>query len=145
MWIRKSPTEVRLEKRAKLLYATCWDVLLGVGLWYVLVRLSVIFGLVESSKAVSGCIAGAVAAVLLPAAWYSSRPARDKRASTMVCDRCNALKTADDQPNCNCGGYYVVLPKMKWVNTTSFGNTSTGTESHILTRHMSWKAPRILT
>ena len=130
MWIRKSPTEVSLEKRAALFRATGLDVLLGAGLWYGLVRLAMAFGLL-SPNSISGYIGCAVIALILPATWYSNRRARHKRAGTMVCDRCNALKTTDDQPNCNCGGQYLPLLEAKWVNGPSSGQTFTmSAENH---------------
>jgi len=119
MWIRKSPAEISAEKRATLLRGTCLDVLLAAGLWYCLVRLSMFLGLVSRSS-VSVYVGCAVITVFLPAAWYSTRR---KRSNTMVCDRCNALKTADDQPNCNCGGQYYPLTEMKWVSNASSERT----------------------
>jgi hypothetical protein len=131
MWVQKTPTEVSLEKRIALLRATGLDILLGVGLWYGLVRFAMFFGLL-SRKSFSVYIGCAVIAVILPATWYSSRRAWRKRASTMVCDRCNAVKTADNQSNCNCGGHYFPLQEMKWVDDApSRRNFSMRAESHI--------------
>jgi hypothetical protein len=122
MWIQKLPTEVSLEKRAALLRATCLDILLGAGLWYILVRLSKFFGL-PFQGSVSGYVGCAVITLLLPAAWYASRRASRMGKRTMVCDRCNVLKTSDDQPNCGCGGQYLPLEKMKWVDDSSSRQT----------------------
>jgi hypothetical protein len=140
MWIRKSPTEVSLEKRTRLLRATILDVLFGVSLWYGLVQLSIFLGLL-SRNSLSGYIGCAVIAVVLPAAWYSNKRARHGRAGTMVCDRCNALKTSDDQPNCNCGGQYLILPEMKWINAAPSGRIfPIRAESHLLTRNTPLKS-----
>jgi len=131
--------EVSSEKRARLLRNTSLDILLGMTLWYALVRLSAFFGLSHYAVA-SGAVACGLAAVILPASWYASRKARRKREGTMVCDRCNALKVTDDQPACSCGGQYLVLPEMKWINAQPDGqNLSTKHESHLLTSPIRWK------
>ena len=145
MWIRKSPTEVSLEKRARLLRATCLDVLLGMGLWFILVQLSSVFGRPFQGP-VSVYVGCAVIAILLPAAWFANWRSLRPSTGTMVCDRCNALKTADDQPSCNCGGKYLNLREMKWVNSTPTGTSFLGkTESHLLTRSIRFKLFRKLT
>lgn len=145
MWIRKSVAEVRAEKQTKLLRSTCLDVLLGTGLWYGIVQLSGFFGLPYSGP-VSGCVACGVVAILLPASWFANRHSRSNRESTMVCDRCNALKTADDQPDCACGGTYLVLPEMRWVNPKPTESISmTKPESHFFARPVRWKLFRRVT
>jgi len=119
-----------LEYRGRLLRATCLDVLLGVGLWYGLLRLFMFSGLLPRHS-ISSDIGLAVIALILPAALFSNW---HKRALTTVCDRCNALKTADDQPNCNCGGQYLTLPEMKWINSAPSGRTcEMRAESHLVT------------
>jgi hypothetical protein len=139
MWIRKSPSEVNLEKRDRLLRATSLDVLLGVGLWYGLVRFFMFSGLLPQHP-ISGYIGCVVIAVILPATWLSNW---HKRARTTVCDRCNTLKTADDQPNCNCGGRYLTLREMKWINSAPSGRTfEMRAESHLVTSHAPLKLIR---
>lgn len=122
MWIRKSYTEVQSEKRSRLLRATCFDILLGGGLWYLLVRLLAFCGILPAHS-ISLYIGCAVVAFILPAAWFANRKGYGKRAATLVCDRCNALKTADNQTTCYCGGTYIPLPEMKWVNSKLSGRT----------------------
>ncbi len=139
MWIRKLPVEVSSENRSRLLRSTGLDVLLGLGLWYGLVRLSEFFGL-SYRASVSGFVACGLVAVILPASWLASRRARHRRESTMVCDRCNALKVADDQLACNCGGQYLVLSEMKWINARPDGQTlPTKPESHLLSPPIRWR------
>jgi hypothetical protein len=142
MWIRKMPVEVRSENRARVLRSTCVDVLVAMSLWYALVWFSVFIGLTHHAAA-SGEVACGVVAIILPASWFSSWRSRRQRASTMVCDRCNALKAADDQPACNCGGQYLPLPEMKWINAQPIGHTlSMKPESHLLSLPVRWKTIR---
>ncbi len=115
MWIRKSPAEVTLGKRTRLLRIAFLDVLLGVGLWYVLVRLFMIFGVLPRDS-VSGYVGCAVIAVILPAAWFDNRRAQRKSESTLVCDHCNLVKSADGQLTCKCGGQFFTLAEMKWID-----------------------------
>ena len=84
-------------------------------MWYALVRLFVIFGVLPR-ESVSGCVGCAVVAVILPAAWFDNWRAHRKSKNTMVCDRCNLVKSADGQLTCECGGQYVTLPEMKWID-----------------------------
>ena len=121
MWIRMSPAEVASAKRVKLLRATCLNVLMGAALWYILVRLFMIFG-VFPRDSVSGCVACAVIAVILPTAWYDIRRTQRESKNTMVCDRCNLLKLADGQLTCNGGGQYFPLAEMKWIDPAPIGH-----------------------
>jgi hypothetical protein len=116
MWVRKSPTEAVVQRWARWLCPTGLDVLLGVGLWFVFVRLFVVFGKLPRDLVSSG-VACAVFAVILPAAWYDNRRRRRKRNATLVCDVCNIVKVADGQLRCQCGGHYHCLADMKWAKT----------------------------
>jgi hypothetical protein len=115
MWIRKTTSEVILARRAKLLRTTGLSVLLGAGLWYILVRFFMIFDVLPRD-AVSECVACAVIAVILPAAWFDNWRTERKGKSTIICDRCNRVKAADGQLGCNCGGQYFTLAEMKWID-----------------------------
>jgi len=121
MWIRKSPAEVASSKRAGLLRTACLDVVLGVSLWFILVRLFTIFGVLprDSVSLYVGC---AVIAVILPAAWYDNWRTQRKSENTMVCDRCNLVKLADGQLTCKCGGHYYPVDKMKWIDAAPAGH-----------------------
>jgi hypothetical protein len=116
MWTRKSPAEATWGKWTRLLRAAFLDILLGVGLWYVLVRLFMIFGVLPRD-AVSSCVGCAVIAVILPAAWYDNWRAQRESKNTLVCDRCNLVKVADGQLTCKCGGQYFPLAEMKWIDS----------------------------
>jgi hypothetical protein len=118
MWIRKSPVEATLGRWTRLLGIACLDVLLGAGLWYVLVRLIMIFGVLPRDS-VSVCVGCAVIAVILPAAWLDNRRQERKSKNTLVCDCCNLVKLADGQSACNCGGQYFTLAEMKWIDLAS--------------------------
>ena len=118
MWIQKSPSEITAAKRSKLLQAACLDALVGVCLWYVLVRLAVFYGLLPASS-ISPWVAGAVVLLILPASWLGAWRMKRKRSRTLVCDRCNVVKSADHQllcQACQCGGHYRTLAEMKWIN-----------------------------
>jgi hypothetical protein len=121
MWNRKSPAEVTSGRWTRLLRTACFYVLLGMGLWYVLARLFMIFGVLPRDS-VSGCIGCAVIAVLVPAAWYDNWRAQRKSKSILVCDRCNLVKSADGQPACKCGGRYFPLAEMKWIDPAPAGH-----------------------
>ena len=118
MWIRRSPAEVASAKRARLLRTACLDCLLGVAVWFILVRLFMIFGVLPRDV-VSGYVACAVIAVILPAVWYDNWRTQRRSQNTMVCDRCNLVKAADGQLNCKCGGLYHSLDEMKWIDLAS--------------------------
>jgi hypothetical protein len=121
MWIRKSPAEATLGRWTRLLGAACLDVLLGASLWFILVRLFMIFGVLPR-ESVSTCVGCAVIAVILPAAWYDNWRTQRRSKSTLVCDRCNLVKLADGQPACNCGGQYFTLSEMKWIDPAPTGH-----------------------
>jgi hypothetical protein len=90
MWVRKSPTELVLEKQGALLRATCVNVLLGTALWYVLVRLSAFLGLPFQGP-VSGYVGCGVVIVLLPTALFAEWRAQRK---TSLADQSSPVKTA---------------------------------------------------
>jgi hypothetical protein len=115
MWIRRSPAEVASAKRARFLRTACLDCLLGAAVWFIFVRLFMIFGVLPRDV-VSGCVGGAVIAVILPAVWYDNWRTQRKSKGTLVCDRCNLVKAADGQLNCQCGGLYHSLDEMKWTD-----------------------------
>jgi hypothetical protein len=116
MWIRMSPAEVTWAKWARVLRSLFLYALAGWGLWYLLVRLFMVFGVLPR-QSVSGWVGCGVIALMLPAAWYESQRARRKGLGTLVCDRCNLVKLADNRTTCKCGGQYFPLSEMKWTNS----------------------------
>jgi len=94
------------------------DALLGVGLWYVLVRLFMYFGGMPR-ESVSWAVGCAVVIVILPSSWLGYRQARRNSNNTLVCDRCSLVKLADGQRACECGGEYFALSEMKWIKPAS--------------------------
>ena len=60
----------------------------------------------------------ALVAVALGVVCRASRSRANQRNATVICQRCNRIKTNDGQTQCRCGGTFVALPKMKWVNDT---------------------------
>lgn len=41
----------------------------------------------------------------------------DEESLTVICDKCNDLKSYDGTYSCKCGGKYFNISKMKWVET----------------------------
>ena len=41
-----------------------------------------------------------------------------------MCDKCNKTKTDDGNYNCNCGGKFINLEKMKWIEEDGLGINS---------------------
>jgi hypothetical protein len=39
----------------------------------------------------------------------------DAKETTYICDKCNKKKTDDGKYDCECGGKYIRINKMKWV------------------------------
>jgi hypothetical protein len=115
MWIRKSPEKTMSNNHSKLLWATLVDVLLGAGIWYVLMQLSISFGLLPEGS-ISNWIGCAVIAAILPAAWFADQVNHRKGHRTVICDRCHVVKAADRQWACGCGGHYRSLAEMKWIS-----------------------------
>jgi hypothetical protein len=113
MWTRKAPEEMASEKRTNLMRNLCGVLLLWVVVWYALASFRPLFGqpLRDSTMALMG-IALIVAILLV---WRLVWQTRQRRQNTMVCDRCNAVKSADGQQNCKCGGQYLTLLEMKWI------------------------------
>jgi hypothetical protein len=114
MWIRMSQSEAASARRKELIRKALLDALLGLVLWYVLVRLFMYFGAMPR-ESVSWAVGCAVVIVILPASWLGYRQARRNGNDTLVCDRCNLLKLADGQRACECGGEYFALSEMKWI------------------------------
>lgn len=42
-----------------------------------------------------------------------------KSNTTVVCEKCNKLKTKDDVINCECGGFFYNIKEMKWIEDNS--------------------------
>lgn len=115
MWIRVSPAEATSSRRVEVLRTAFLYTLAGWGLWYLLVRLFTVFGALPR-ESVSGWVGCGVMALVLPAAWRDSRRSLRRSKNTMVCDRCNIVKSFDGEPACQCGGQYFALSEMKWVD-----------------------------
>jgi hypothetical protein len=113
MWKQKSPDEVAAEKRVNLLRNSCWVALLWACLWYGLLRLRPYFGRSLQDASVDLMGLALVGSILF--VWRLSWQAHQKNKETLVCDRCNSLKSADGQLTCKCGGQYLTLLQMKWT------------------------------
>jgi hypothetical protein len=134
-----------LEKRSRFLRGTYLDVLAGISILYLLVQLAGFVGLPYHASALGYVACGAMA-FMLSASWYASGQTRNKCKGTMVCDCCHALKKGDNQLECGCGGHYLALTEMKWVNANSSEEFSAvKSETHFFTRAMRWKSLRKVT
>ncbi len=47
--------------------------------------------------------------------FYISKKNTDKK-QDYICDKCNALKIDDGKYNCICGGEFLHIDKMKWID-----------------------------
>jgi hypothetical protein len=52
--------------------------------------------------------------------YYNRENIFDKEESpTVICDKCNISKTQDGNNNCKCGGEYISIKEMKWIEDDS--------------------------
>lgn len=115
MWVRKLPREASIDKALSVCFALFLDGLLSAVVWYILLRASVFFGFI-SSHSLTGAIVCAVLAVILAWLYHSHLRELGRNKATLVCDRCNILKTIDSQTECKCGGSFFPLDEMKWTS-----------------------------
>src|ERR1022692_1583488 len=111
MWIPKSDQECKVERRARRLKGCA--VALTVAFLVCAVWV-VHFGF---NVPIAWRIAGAVASGILLLAWQRRRLWRQFRSNVRVCEQCNVVKTGriHDIVLCDCGGKWVPLDQMKWV------------------------------
>lgn len=48
--------------------------------------------------------------------FFKTNLIEDNDSITVICDKCNDLKSDDGNIKCKCGGKYVNITKMKWVD-----------------------------
>jgi hypothetical protein len=109
MWIKKSAQELTSQRRSRRLASSlCALLALSFGC---------IFGL---SFFRFNLPLGARILALLAAAmviFLQSRRAHELRilSEVWICGQCNRVKRHDDQATCLCGGRFISMPEMKWL------------------------------
>jgi hypothetical protein len=111
MWIRKSATEVKSDRGA----SRRRNYLTGVGLLLLVCAIA-------SSRPGWSLPAGvrifaAIFTGIILLAWLQRRRGSRARSTVQVCDRCNSVKISDGRTDCACGGIFVPLEAMKWVDS----------------------------
>jgi hypothetical protein len=108
MWIKKSSDEILEEKRKaqkRLRVVT-------VALYFLLLS---VFVVLIPSKSVYRLVNNALVAGLA-AWWYYAKTHADINAKKgLVCPKCESVKSPDGQLRCQCGGEFVDMREMKWV------------------------------
>jgi hypothetical protein len=115
MWIRKSFPEIISQKRDRLFWNIGGVILLWAGLAGVLNFVDELPPRGLAASLLSIALLGGLA--LLP--WRFSRRRSHERENTLICHRCNRVKSADGRSVCPCGGKYFTLTEMKWVSSRS--------------------------
>ncbi|HEY3863381.1 MAG TPA: hypothetical protein VGO59_15995 [Verrucomicrobiae bacterium] len=57
-------------------------------------------------------------------AWHRRAHWRQLHATVRVCDQCNVVKAAGDQAACVCGGAFIPLGEMKWLEMPPIQETA---------------------
>jgi len=126
------PEELSSEKRAKLIRNTVWVVMLWLGAWFFLAHSTGIFGLSLRDAGLI-LVGAALVGLMLGIVWLLDSRGGKTINNTMVCDRCNTVKSTDGNFNCQCGGHYFSLNEMKWVNEDSDQEKPIRDGSHAVT------------
>jgi len=113
MWIRKSSAELTLERRSRLIRNICLIALLWAGLWYALSHFRPYLGASLRNSALDLMSVALIGVILL--VWRLVWPTHEEHQNTLICDRCNIVKSYDGQLTCKCGGEYRSLLEMKWI------------------------------
>jgi len=123
MWREKTDAEKRawkrIRRRRKILAAVLvWAVLLhvvatspawnGRKLWGLVLPIPRLVPDALRKVAVAGLVLGA-------GYWVYRR--RENRDRTVVCPKCHRLKINDGQTQCQCGGKFLDLDEMTWVES----------------------------
>lgn len=113
MWTKKSSDEIGAERRAGLIRSIFFLAVL-FGLSSLLFSLAAAAVRRPVSVAGATVIGGIFSVMVLGFIHGAGAERRRNFNKTVVCDRCNAVKTADGQSRCACGGDYHRLADMKW-------------------------------
>ena len=109
MWIRKSPQELKKERRLRRLGA-------GFGA-LCLALLLFVFGLPHAGyhMPVGFRIVALMAAGVMLLAWHQRARWRRAQSTVWVCEECNVVSANKEPATCACGGKLRSLSEMKWL------------------------------
>ena len=55
---------------------------------------------------------------------------KHKQISSLICDKCGKIKRYDKIENCDCGGHFVFLEEMKWIEDEETENDNDETKTN---------------
>jgi hypothetical protein len=128
MWTKKTAKELRKDSRMQVL-KSCLATAFIAGT--ILVAANVPLGFHPSAKwRIAAGVAGA--SVLL--GWWQRRRWRQVRSNVIVCENCNVIRRLDDQGDhlCSCGGRFVPLSRMKWLDSGVQRDPPDGVDNNLL-------------
>ena len=107
-------------------WSTLWVAVALWAMWLCLVALSALLAgrsprewllPVHGFLGAAGLHIAAIALALGIVLWL--RRSRPDKPGAWVCHKCNRVKIRDDQTACDCGGSFLALDEMKWVEDSS--------------------------
>lgn len=113
MWIRKTFEERSAEKRAAIIRNFFYLIVFYAVASFLTICAGRLLGRQVSNQAAA--VDGAILTVLI--LGLVSLLGAERRRSlrhTVVCERCNCVKSSDGENKCTCGGNYFSLSEMKW-------------------------------
>jgi hypothetical protein len=121
MWVAKSEEEILAGKQSGR-----WSVLwAAVGLWAVVLSFAAVSAVLAGRPAgewilpVHGFLGPVVLDIMAFALALGTvrwlRRSRANKSDTWICQKCNRVKNCDGQATCDCGGSFLALDDMKWV------------------------------
>jgi hypothetical protein len=111
MWIKKTDDELQRESRLRVGHN--WL----AGLATIMLACSIAIPRSVLPVAVGARIGMTLVCVAFLAGWKSRLQWRRERESVRICECCNAVDPIGSDASCKCGGEYVSLSSMKWVET----------------------------
>jgi hypothetical protein len=113
MWTKKTDCELQKETRARV--RQHWF----AGVATVILVCSIAIPRPVLTVAIGARIFCALVCLAILAGWKSRVRWRRERESVQVCECCNAVDAIGADARCKCGGKYVSLSSMKWVETVA--------------------------
>jgi hypothetical protein len=122
MWRPKTADEKLAEKRIRRLRqismaVTVWAVLLYAAAASPLWHGQRLGGLVLPIPRLvpDAFLNTALVALALAVGYRAFRSRANKRNAVLICQKCSRIRTNDGQTQCDCGGKFLGLREMKWV------------------------------